>query len=41
MIITATEAQNRLSKYCKLAEKEDIFIERRGGVMLGQWPHLH
>lgn len=34
MIITATEAQNNLSKYCKIAEKEDVFIERRGGTIL-------
>lgn len=34
MIITATEAQNNLSKYYKIAEKEDVFIERRGGMIL-------
>lgn len=34
MIITATEAQNNLSKYCKIAENEDIYIERRGGIIL-------
>ena len=34
MIITATEAQNNLSKYYKIAEKEDVFIERRGGMVL-------
>ena len=34
MIITATEAQNNLSKYYKIAEKEDVFIQRRGGTIL-------
>jgi hypothetical protein len=34
MIITATEAQNNLSKYYKIAETEAVYIERRGGVLL-------
>ncbi len=34
MIITATEAQNNLSKYYKIAEKEDVFIEKRGNIIL-------
>lgn len=34
MIITATEAQNNLSKYYKIAETEAVYIERRGGILL-------
>jgi len=34
MIITATEAQNNLSKYYKIAETEAVYIERRGGYLL-------
>jgi PHD/YefM family antitoxin component YafN of YafNO toxin-antitoxin module len=34
MIITATEAQNNLSKFYKIAEHEDVYIERRGGILL-------
>ena len=34
MIIKATEAQNNLSKYYKIAETEAVYIERRGGAVL-------
>ena len=34
MIISATEAQNNLSKYYKIAETEAVYIERRGGILL-------
>ncbi len=34
MIITATQAQNNLSKFYKIAEHEDVYIIRRGGILL-------
>ena len=34
MIIKATEAQNNLSKYYKIAETEAVYIERRCGSFL-------